>query len=563
MAINLAGAVGMTGKRESILSDLAPIIKNTGDSITKSIQENNQRKALAAKKAAEEKQDFLNDLSKDINVNINADSERQKEYQDRAAQAINEVYEASKKGVSQGQLGKIKADVTARLGAYKWHLENEYGTINEIRKTDRAKYDLSQYEEAIAGKKATDYTAVDFNAEDKTQQGTVNPDGSFTSPYPITVPQESEMPKRKYMEMETPYLQKPLEERMKQAPSGMSVAFGHLIKLEKGDAESALDVVLGGKDFEKRWTSEKKTELPNGIIKYDKSINPAQIAEDKSTFIGNVVSGNEPDIIRFRNTLTDAALKAANAAGIVDAKEREDFVNESIKKGASLKYDEIVKTQISKFNEKQREDLKPDKQSGGSAFIINNNGGVTDSKTKQVIDPIVEGDKTIGFVFSAQANKDDTPLEGFKVIGKDGKLTYTYPMKPTTVDFKNNQIKGITLVDEMAKDETGTLMPTGKKISKEITVPLTENWQYLAQNKPVIAEMARQMPEIGGLVKRYDDLNKKSKQNVSSQGKKEGVKEPKKAETKTTKTPTKTLGSGRIVYLQADGTYGINDPNKK
>jgi len=530
--INLAGAVGMTGKRESIFSDLAPIIKSTGDTITKSIEESNQRKELARKKAEAERQDSLNDLSKDVNVNINADPERQKEYHDRAAQAINEVYEASKKGVSQGQLGKIKADVKARLGAYKWHLENEYGTIDEIRKTDRTKYDLSQYEEAIAGKKATDYTATDVNAKDKTGQYTVNPDGSLTTPSPITVPQESEMPKRSYMEMETPYLQKPLEERMKQAPNGMSVAFGHLIKLEKGDAESALDIVLGGKDFEKRWTSEKKTELPNGIVKYDKSINAVQIAEDKSTFIGNVVSGNEPDIIKYRNTLTDAALKAANAAGIVDAKEREDFVNESIKKGASLRYDEIVKTQLSKFNEKQREDLKKDKQSSGSAFIINNNGGITDSKTKQVIDPIVEGDKTIGFVFSAQANKDDTPLEGFKAIDKNGKLGYTSPMKPTTVDFKNNQIKGITLVDEMVKDKTGTLMPTGKKISKEVIVPLTENWQYLAQNKPIIAEMARQMPEIGGLVKRYDDLGKKSKQNVSSQNKKDGVKPIKKEEIK-------------------------------
>jgi hypothetical protein len=73
--INLAGTIGMTGKRESILSDLPQIIQHTGDQLTKTISDNAERNAKRKLLQEKQMQDQTEEIAKNLKVPTNVTPE--------------------------------------------------------------------------------------------------------------------------------------------------------------------------------------------------------------------------------------------------------------------------------------------------------------------------------------------------------------------------------------------------------------------------------------------------------------------------------------------------------
>lgn len=329
--INLAGAVGMTGKRESIFSDLAPIVQHTGDAIAKSIQESKARRekdaVLKLQQQQEDNAKNTDEWSKFVLSKSDLSSEFSSPYFKESTEIGKQVMAINADpNISQAKKQEIIESKKLDLAG----LYNKYKADEEAVKY----YQTSLNDDTLDVSKASNFLAGTENVVTKDKEVLIN---EQTAPYKVNVPMEEAQTQTisETTGIEPQYFSLSAAERMKKTPMGLGTTFREKIGLVNTTPEETINSILPKETLD----DIVEGVTTNGNTKFDVNKDKLKSAEDLYAY--NVTEGasTKAKILKrgyealalkqlkeTNQNLTDAEI-AELIPQMVEARTREDFRN--------------------------------------------------------------------------------------------------------------------------------------------------------------------------------------------------------------------------------------------
>lgn len=346
--INLSGAIGMTGKRESVYSDLPSIIQQTGDYIAKARQEDKEKKAKLALLNAESGIKRQDDLSKFVSTNSDLITFN-KQFQDKANQEVNNfasinndpnATQAQKEQAKYDALKNIAQAHTFLKDAEKAYAQHEEDKVNPI-------YDVKEQEKALAGVYAP-------KPQEPTQEDLmgVKPSGIPNENYQQPEPKEVEQ-----MLVRKPFHQMTYDEMINAHPQGLTTSLAGKKKLVNVTPTEAVENAVPKETWDASLDSDMNTQTHK--------LNQGNYNLAKATYINSVVSGKNN-----KSKVIQAGLQA-EALRLID-RDHQDFtpeqkiafVNDFVEQQSAKQFDETAKLKIDAIAEDRNRDWQ--KSRGGS-----------------------------------------------------------------------------------------------------------------------------------------------------------------------------------------------------
>ena len=502
--INLAGAVGMTGKRESIFSDLAPIVQHTGDAIAKSIQESKAKREKEALlklqkeqegkiKNADEWDKFI--LSKsDLSPELSSPYFKESTEIGKEVMAINanpNIPQAKKQEIIESK----KLDV---IRSYNKHKDDE----------EAIKYfQTALNDDTLDVSKASNFLAGTENVTTKDKEVLTN---EQTAPYKVNVPMEDAQTQTisETTGVEPQYFSLSAAERMKKTPMGLGTTLREKIGLVNTTPEETIKSILP----EQTWDDIVEGTTTNGNTKFEVNKDKQKGAED--LYVYNVTEGASTkgkilkrgyEALAFKKlkedhqNLTDAEI-AELIPKMVEDRAREDYRNIADKKIGA-----IINDKTTKFSTKQ--------PSGGLNINFGQGGTLNKYNIGKplVVDYWHKGDKSPSEQKEFYAIQTITPSDNPPTIAlgsNKGVLEGVYKNSKGQVDAVRMKIP-------IESTEAGAAITYETKI-----IPIKDK-QELEVVKSNIGDGFNEAIGIG----KSDIVSKSKEKNVSSQSKKEGEKD--------------------------------------
>lgn len=332
--INLSGAIGMTGKRESVLSDLPSIIQQTGDYLAKAREEKAKASLLQQQKQAAENNKFVSDFNDIIVANANGikyeDNQKgyQKYMEELAKQSMgvltnpNATYadkENAKKNFSI-EANRARTHYIENDKALDALEDDENGTLNRSKAANvMAGIEYEQDQDVF--KPSDDNSLVTPNAT----QFVMGEQGQKIKNVSIPYPQMDYKQQKEFLKGKLP-TQVVNENTYLRNSDANSV-----IKSIKGNTEVPVDA----------WV--KETDV-NGNTRY--KIDDAQKEKLKRDFIYAIESGSTKEGLALRKGIEAGLYDESRRTQMhLNHDERMDFINKGLNSEASKLFDKWAETQ--------------------------------------------------------------------------------------------------------------------------------------------------------------------------------------------------------------------------
>jgi hypothetical protein len=411
--INLSGAIGQTGKRASVLSDLPNIIQHTGDFIAKARLDAQEQKAKLA--AAQKEKDLedsyknMDDINQFMSTKSDLDPKLSGTYYDAAKKKINDYY-------------KIEQDPSVPKSVKD---QKKYETKGEISKLYR-RYENDEKVAEYLAEHEKDPT-MDISGAQRFLSGTegvyekTTPilENEQTAPYKINVPiKEAQVSEQTTTEGLRPdYYKLSAEERLKIAPEGLNKEVHSRIALKNTTPEKVAEDVLGG-DFFK---AAVKTKDVNGNISYQLDPNAKQVGERDYVYnVMNQTTTSAETLYKAKKAMAISVLRERNKNINPMSEEFDNLANEMVEKSLREDYGKIFESKTGAIMDKIAIRTK-DKDGYG------NEDNVVELQPKENQERITLSDWTqLPLAKDIQKRIDDIgiTLSGLKDEGKDGSKEY-------------------------------------------------------------------------------------------------------------------------------------------
>ena len=353
MAINLAGAIGMTGKRESVISDLPAYIKDTGDYLA---ARNEQRRKEEAQKKAQE-QEYLNNeyeqFGKSVNANLGSINQHwNDEYEKYAQSEIGKAQSAySNPNLTLNQKKNALKDAHYNIAKAKSiynNAEKEAEVVNAHINDER--YASQEAKDFIEGKRFPKVT----NELENTQPV------EFMGEKPATAPMEGatgEETNKQTITYGKAVADMNHEELAKEFPQGLLKAVSPYIKLQDTDIPSVAKEALPTKpDY---FRIDKVTDA-NGVQHATEVMDKDAMIADAELMASNIKSKTGKEASRMYWRLHHDAYLESKKNNIVDEGEREAFMNDYINEHANQMGKLYVQSELQKqVNQNRTLDKNP------------------------------------------------------------------------------------------------------------------------------------------------------------------------------------------------------------
>ena len=560
--INLSGAIGMTGKRESVYSDVPSIIQNTGDFIAKARFEAKEQKA---KLAAAQKEKDLEDRYKQQQAlcvvikegnDLSVFKPQFDEFATKKALEAQSIYDNPQipKSVKISENERILREIDSAAN----YLKNNETAFRESQKDkENPIYDTSEQQAVLAGVYGIDYMKP---------QAPDNTNAAYDVPTPE---QQAPIPQ---VEVRKPVHKMTYEEQVQEHPRGLGYSLSDKKKLVNVTPDAAIDYTLPKRSWDAMLDSDANTQTHK---KNDKNYNL-----EKVTWIDAVVSGKNDKTKVIKAGLEATAINLINRDHQdFNAQQKEQFINDFVLKQAGQMFEDKAKIELDAIrNDRNKEWAK----SGRGASTSKENAPIVREvpKNQDLVDEI-----------KGKISEHQKVLNSYKTINKDAlaeaRKTYNNPKidksseeyqgaRAEIINFetalqnkaaldaqlKTELAKKVKVKDLNAKDENvnfsidGTNMvvdATGYRRDSEgnvfvyVNIPKSgEKNVFEKKAVPYTSDMATELkPETINLLRKngYIDENNepiKTKKDVSSQPKESAKPQPKKEGVKTVKRATFT-----------------------
>lgn len=560
--INLSGAIGMTGKRESVYSDVPSIIQNTGDFIAKARFEAKEQKA---KLAAAQKEKDLEDRYKQqqaLSVVIKEGNDLSvfkpqfDEFATKKALESQSIYDNPQipKSVKISENERILREIDSAAN----YLKNNETAFRESQKDkENPIYDTSEQQAVLAGVHGIDYMKP---------QAPDNTNAAYDVPTPE---QQAPIPQ---VEVRKPVHKMTYEEQVQEHPRGLGYSLSDKKRLVNVTPDAAIDYTLPKRSWDAMLYSDANTQTHK---KNDKNYNL-----EKVTWIDAVVSGKNDKTKVIKAGLEATAINLINRDHQdFNAQQKEQFINDFVLKQAGQMFEDKAKIELDAIrNYRNKEWAK----SGRETTTSKENAPIVREvpKNQDLVDEIkgkiseyqkvLDNYKTINKDALAEARKTynnpktDRNSEEYKNASDEIINFQTALQNKAALDaqLKTELAKKVKVKDLNAKDENvnfsidGTNMvvdATGYRRDSEgnvfvyVNIPKSgEKNVFEKKAVPYTSDMATELkPETINLLRKngYIDENNepiKTKKSVSSQPKESAKPQPKKEGVKTVKRATFT-----------------------
>ena len=409
--INLAGAIGMTGKRESVISDLPAYIKDTGDYLA---ARNEQRRKEEAQKKAQE-QEWENNQQENFSKNVSANLGSRVQYWnnefEKYAQAETaKAYTAHlnpKLTLAQKQKAREEAhyNIAKAKSIYLNAEEDVDKKINPVANDDKyasqEAVDYLQGKRPIVSSELTNTQPVEFMGEK-----------------PATAPMEGatgEESRKVTTTHNKPLYEMNHEEIAKDYENGVAAKVLPMVKLH----ETSLDKIAS----EAIPTHTKSDFIKivkkniNGVDEVTKTINHEGMVNAVESIYTNIITRSGKEATRMYNKLhQDAYIASKDNNNITNEQEREAFMDDYIKEHALGAAKTWVDTEY-KNQEMANENIDQTANKGGDTSNSPSNSPVYTSASGQT--QVYNNKKDLVEANLTKFEVNRTPMP--KKIIKDGK----------------------------------------------------------------------------------------------------------------------------------------------
>jgi len=395
--INLSGAIGMGGKRESVYSDLPSIIQHTGDFIAKARLEAQEQKA---KLAAAQKEKDLEDKYKQqqaLSVVIKEGNDLSvfkpqfDKFAEKKALEAQSIYDNPQipKSVKISENARILREIDTAAN----YLKNNETAFNEAQK-DKLNpiYDTSEQQDVLAGIYKQPQAAPVLENEQ-------------TAPYKINVPMEEAQistpeTTAPQIEVRKPIHQMTYEEQVQEHPRGLGYSLLDKKKLVNVTPDAAIDYTLPKRSWDAMLDSDANTQTHK---KNEKNYNL-----EKVTWIDAVVSGKNDKTKVIKAGLEATAINLINRDHQdFNTQQKEQFINDFVLKQAGEMFEDKAKIELDAIrNDRNKEWAKSGR-------------GASTSKENAPIEREVPANQDMVDEIKGKISEHQKVLDDYKTINKD------------------------------------------------------------------------------------------------------------------------------------------------
>ena len=560
--INLSGAIGMGGKRESVYSDVPSIIQNTGDFIAKARFEAKEQKA---KLAAAQKEKDLEDRYKQqqaLSVVIKEGNDLSvfkpqfDKFAEKKALEAQSIYDNPQipKSVKISENARILKEIDAAAN----YLKNNETAFNEARKDkENPIYDTSEQQAVLAGVYGIDYMKP---------QAPNNTNAAYDVPTPE---QQAPIPQ---IEVRKPIHQMTYEEQVQEHPRGLGYSLLDKKRLVNVTPDAAIDYTLPKRSWDAMLDSDANTQTHK---KNEKNYNL-----EKATWIDAVVSGKNDKTKVIKAGLEATAINLINSDHQdFNTQQKEKFINDFVFDHAAEMFEDKAKVELDAIrNDRNKEWAKSGRGTSASKenAPIEREVPANQNRVDEIKDKISEHQKVLNnyktinkdaltearkIYNNPNIDKSSQEYQGARAEIKEyqkalqNKAALDAQLK--TELAKKVKVKDLNIKDEnvnfsidgtnMVVDATGYRRDSEGNIFVYVNIPKSgEKNVFEKKAVPYTTDMATELkPETINLLRKngYIDENNepiKTKKSVSSQPKESAKPQPKKEGVKTVKRATFT-----------------------
>jgi len=292
--INLAGAIGMTGKRESIFADLPEIVQHTGDNIAKNIaaqKEKRERQAsLLQKQKLEESQKAYDEAGNIVTVNashltVPDFQDRYHEYVLPKAKQFMAIQTDPRISTRDKELAKIQfKDDVQQASKFYQDAEKAYG---EVADDKEGLYNFNKVKNIFGGVESVQETP---NVQENIPNDLAHAPNSMNQNNIVSTPQDSRTVQEE-IGRTLPLHKMPYEQAIQKfkdkLPTDVVKENTYLTKYGVGDVINSVSDIKNADAWVKQ-TTKNGSDLQFGI-------DEAEKAKNKRNFIYAIVSGRNKE----------------------------------------------------------------------------------------------------------------------------------------------------------------------------------------------------------------------------------------------------------------------------
>lgn len=399
--INLSGAIGMGGKRESVYSDVPSIIQNTGDFIAKARLEAQEQKA---KLAAAQKEKDLEDRYKQqqaLSVVIKEGNDLSvfkpqfDKFAEKKALEAQSIYDNPQipKSVKVSENARILREIDTAAN----YLKNNETAFRESQKDkENPIYDTSEQQAVLAGVYGIDYMKP---------QAPDNTNAAYDVPTPE---QQAPIPQ---IEVRKPVHQMTYEEQVQEHPRGLGYSLSDKKRLVNVTPDAAIDYTLPKITWDSILDSNKSIQEHKT---YNKNYNL-----QRATWVDAVVSGKNDKTKVIKAGLEATAINLINSKHQdFNTQQKEKFINDFVFDQAGEMFD-------------NRAGLEIDAQVRDKEKQASNSGRGTTTPANAPIEREVPANQDRVDEIKDKISEHQKVLDNYKTINKDAlteaRKTYNNP----------------------------------------------------------------------------------------------------------------------------------------
>ena len=552
--INLAGAIGMTGKRESVLADLPSIIQHTGDSIAKSIQMDKEKKASAAAAKEKQKQDENAKMSNDFSDFIGTQykdltPEYSSTFHDYAVPEANKVMQI----IADPSISNSKKQQALEESKYKIQMAHNHYKQNEEARAKLYEmkkegiYDTSEVDKFLAG--------IGEDVVENMPNDLMHQPNAVNQNNIVSTKNDSEIVETNVRQ---PFHKLSYEEQVNLAPQNLTNEIVNKTRLINVTPEQAIESVLPKETID----DIVEGVIINGNTSFTTNEEKKKNAENLFTY--TVVEGTNNKTRALKLGFEAAALKELkeNHQNLTDAKiaellprmtedkAREAFRNVINPKIGGMINDKTIKYATPKPSTKEKPSTEVSTKTQQAGFSKDNIAQNAENLMKKYNIQITRGENQAGG--KVQYDATIKAIDNNITAWKDNPTKKAELEKLKSDYILNNAMSGAGLikakafanVNEPGKEEYHTI--DGRVVKGDINdiVRYQDNKRKMTdaviisttgQNGDVQYNIANLNNDVNRLALKNDigvsrnesimkNLDEKTKQNVSSQPKKEATK---------------------------------------
>ena len=421
--INLSGAIGMGGKRESVLSDVPSIIQHSGDFIAKARLEAKEQKAKLAAAQREKdledrykQQQALSVVVKEGN-DLSVFKPQFDEFAKKKALEAQSIYDNPQipKSVKISENARILQEIDTAAN----YLKNNETAFRESQKDkENPIYDTSEQQAVLAGVYGIDYMKP---------QAPDNTNAAYDVPTPE---QQAPIPQ---IEVRKPIHQMTYEEQVQEHPRGLGYSLLDKKRLVNVTPDAAIDYTLPKRSWDAMLDSDANTQTHK---KNEKNYNL-----EKATWIDAVVSGKNDKTKVIKAGLEATAINLINSKHQdFNTQQKEKFINDFVFDQAAEMFEDKAEVELDAIrNDRNKEWAK----SGRGASASKENAPIVREvpKNQDLVDEI-----------KGKISEHQKVLDNYKTINKDAlteaRKTYNNPK----IDKSSEEYQGARA--EIIKYET-------------------------------------------------------------------------------------------------------------